>query len=94
MCKYVIAYLFYASMTVLDEWGLISAREGTFVFIVTSRLNQGLTQSPTQHRMGCCSTSDQAVTTSFHTLSVLVCTNCPVVPYCQSELLAVSIGKP
>ena len=30
ICKYIIACLFYATLTVLDEWGLISGRGGNF----------------------------------------------------------------
>jgi len=30
MCTYVIACLFYATLTVVDEWGLISGRGRNF----------------------------------------------------------------
>jgi hypothetical protein len=41
MCKYVIAYLFYASMTVLDEWGLISGSGRNFYLHCNLEIESG-----------------------------------------------------
>lgn len=41
MCKYVIAYLFCASMTVLDEWGLISGRVRNFCLHCNIQMESG-----------------------------------------------------